>query len=65
MTKQTEAYLVYPESTITAKYGKAVRQQATSQPLKKYIQQKNQFNDSTMDMIHWSVHKKAMQKNIK
>ncbi len=56
MTKQTGAYMVYSEGTIAAKYGKAVQRQATSKPLKKYIQQKNQFDNSTMDTIHWVAH---------
>lgn len=38
MTKQTGAYLVYPEGTETAKYGPDVCRQASSKPLKKYIQ---------------------------
>jgi hypothetical protein len=52
MTKHTGAYLVYPEGTRTAKYGPDIRRRATSEPLKRYIQTKNNFDGSTMDMIN-------------
>ena len=65
MTPHTGAFLIYPEGTRTAKYANDIRRRATSGPLKKYIQIKNNFDDNTMDMVNWGAHGKAMRKHIK
>jgi hypothetical protein len=65
MAQHTGAYLVYPEGTRTAKYGQDIRRRAWNNRLRKYIQNKNQFEDDTMEMINWQAHGKALKKHIK
>jgi hypothetical protein len=65
MIPLTGASLIYPKGTRTAKYAKDIRRRATSGPLNKYIQIKNNFDDNTMDMVNWGAHGKAMRKHIK
>jgi hypothetical protein len=65
LTQHSGAFLVYPEGTRTANYGHSIRSRATSNPLRTYIKQKHQFDDSTMEMIDWNAHGSAMQKHIK
>ena len=65
LTQHSGAFLVYPEGTRTANYGHSIRSRATSNPLRTYIKQKHQFDDSTMEMIDWNAHGSAMRKHIK
>ena len=50
--------------TITSRYKEVVLQQSTGPDLRNYIQDKNSWTQSTMDMVNWSAHGKAFRNQI-
>jgi hypothetical protein len=60
MTPHAGAFVTIPEGTITAKIVTELRNYATGPPLRRYIQEQNHWNDSTMNSINWRAHGKAL-----
>jgi ribonuclease HI len=54
----------FPEGTLTANVVSEIRRRTTGLPLKKYIQQRNKWHDSTMEAINWAAHAKALESQI-
>jgi hypothetical protein len=64
MTPSTGAHLVSASGTITSKYKETVLEKSTAPALRQYIQEKNSWTPSTMDMVNWSAHGKAFRNQI-
>jgi hypothetical protein len=54
----------FPEGTLTANVVSEIRRRTTGLPLKKHIQQRNKWHDSTMEAINWAAHAKALESQI-
>ena len=57
----TRAQLHSLEGTITGRYDTTIRFRANSEPLREYIQSKNQWSDQTMQSINWQAHGSALK----
>ncbi|KAI2490281.1 hypothetical protein MHU86_24302 [Fragilaria crotonensis] len=61
MTPNTGIHLVHSTGTITGKYEDRIRLISTSPALVSKIQTKYHWSDSTMRMVHWKAHGKAIK----
>jgi hypothetical protein len=60
MSPNAGAFVTLSEGTITAKVVTELRNYATAPPLRLHIQQRNNWNDQTMESINWRAHGKAL-----
>jgi hypothetical protein len=62
MTPLARAHLLLADGTVTGKYPKVLLHEASYKPLLKYIQQKNAWNESTLQLINWEAHANAINR---
>ena len=64
MSPSAGVHLVSASGTITSKYKEVVLKKSTSPDLRQYIQEKNSWTPSTMDMVNWLALGKAFCNQI-
>ena len=64
MSNCAGAHLVTSSGTITAKYKEVLLEKLTSPQLRRYIQEKNNWQDATMEIVNWSAHGKAFRRQL-
>lgn len=65
MSPSAGVHLVTASGTVlTAKYNEGILEKSTSPDLCKYIQEKNNWTDSTMEKANWSAHGKALRSHL-
>ena len=61
MSPNAGAHLVTSDGTVTAKYKDVLLVKSSSPALRKYIQEKNNWTEATMEMVNWSDHGKTFR----
>ena len=64
MSPSASVHLCTESGTVTAKYKEVLLAKSTGPDLLKYIQEKNDWADSTMETINWSAHGKAIRNKL-
>ena len=59
------AHLVFPNGTVTSHYESALRyHQATAEPLRQHLQERNNWTPTVMDTINWKAHSTSIRNHM-
>ena len=64
LTEWAGAHLLLPTGTVTSKYESAIRYQATAEPLKAHLRERNNWSAAVFDTVNWSAHSKSIRKHM-
>jgi exonuclease III len=62
MSPHTRAHLLLSDGTVTGKYSGVLLYEASAKPLLEYIRRKNEWNESTLQIVNWEAHATAINR---